>query len=250
MKLGSPHILWQVFVCALLLINPAGLAAQEPMAVQPSSEAPAPPTEVPHLADLIPRVTTLVGRLAQLETTLKTSEDPSEVQNRLLEIDSSLKKYAAELQKLKTTSIAGGGQLMKLQLEITSMAEVLKGIQRSVTEQLRTLVDLQNEWVKKQEQWKTWRAALLSDESPAEIKGTFDKAEHTIDKAFGHILPQLQPLLALQKHIGRHQTRLKTQTTEVHSVYTPAQSDASVDSSPPMFSAHYVGQFLKALGSP
>ena len=28
------------------------------------------------------------------------------------------------------------------------------------------------------------------------------------------------------------------------------QSDASVDSSPPMFSAHYVGQFLKALRSP
>ena len=83
-------------------MNPGGLAAQEPAAVQPTSEAPAPLPEVPHLADLIPRATALAGRLAQLETTLKTSSDPSDLQNQLLEIDSSLKKYAAELQKLKS----------------------------------------------------------------------------------------------------------------------------------------------------
>jgi len=250
MKLWSRNMLWKIFVFALLL-NPGGLAAQEPAATPVSAEAPTPQPDVPHLADLIPQATALIDRFAKLETTLKSGSDPSEVQNQLLEIDSNLKKYAAELQKLKTTSIAGGGQLMKLQLEMTSMAEVLKGIQRSVTEQLRTLVDLQNEWVKEQEQWKTWRAALLSDESPAEIKSTFDKADHTIDKAFGLILPQLQPLLALQKHTGRHQTRLKTQTTEVHSVYTPTQSGATtVDSSPPMFSSAYVSQFRAALRSP
>ena len=249
MKLWSQNRLWKIFVFALLL-NPVGLAAQEPAAVPPTSEAPTPQPDVPHLADLIPQATALIDRFAMLETTLKSGSDPSEVQNQLLEIDSNLKKYPAELQKLKTTSIAGGGQLMKLQLEMTSMAEVLKEIQRSVTEQLRTLVDLQNEWVKEQEQWKTWRAALLSDESPTEIKVTFDKAGHTIDKAFDLILPQLQPLLALQEQTGRHQTRLKTHTTEGHSLHMAEQSDASVDSSPPMFSAHYVGQFLKALRSP
>ncbi len=128
MKLGAPNILWPVFVCALLLMNPGGLAAQEHAAVQPTSEAPAPLPEVPHLADLIPRATTLAARLAQLETTLKTSSDPSDVQKQLLEIDSSLKNYAAELQKLKTKSVAGSDQLMKLKLEMTSMAEVLEGI--------------------------------------------------------------------------------------------------------------------------
>jgi len=231
-------------------MNPGGLAAQEPAAVQPASEAPAPSPEVPHLADLIPRVTTLVGRLAQLETTLKTSSDPSDVQNQLLEIDSSLKKYAAELQKLKTKSIAGGGQLLKLQLEMTSMAEVLKGILRSVTKQVRTLVDVRHEWGKEREQWKTWRAALLTDESPTEIKVTFDQADHTIDRALNLIHPQLQPLLDLQKQIGLHQITLDTHTTEGHSLHMATQSDVSVDSSPPMFSAAYVGQFLKALRSP
>ena len=231
-------------------MNPGGLAAQEPPATPSASEAQAPPPDVPHLADLIPRATTLAARLAQLETTLKTSSDPSDVQNQLLEIDSSLKKHAAELHKLKTTSIAGGGQLMKLQLEMTSMAEVLKGIDRSVTEQVRTLVDVRHEWVKEQEQWKTWRAALLTDEPLTEIKATFDKADLTIDRALNLILPQLQPLLDLQKQTGRHQTKLNTQTTEGHSLHMAEQSDASVDSSPPMFSAHYVGQFLKALRSP
>ena len=239
-----------LFVCVLLLMNPGALAAQEPMAVQPSSEAPAPPPDVPHLADLIPRATALDGRLAQLKTTLKTSADPSEVQNRLLEIDSSLKKYAAELRKLKTTSIAGGGQLMKLQLKMTSMAEVLAGIQRSVTEEARTLVDVRHEWMKEREQWKTWRSALLTDEPLTEINATFDKADHTIDKALNLILPQLQPLLDLQKQTGIHQITLNAHTTEIHSIHRPEQSDTSVDSSPPIFSAHYVGKFLKALRSP
>jgi potassium efflux system protein len=250
MKLWSRNMLWKIVVCSFLLMNPGGLAAQEPAATPSASEAPAPPSEVPHLADLIPRATALIGRFAELETTLKTSSDPSDAQNQLLKIDSSLKKHAAELQKLKTASIAGGGQLMKLQLEMTSMAEALKGIQRSVTEQLRTLVDVRHEWVKEQEQWKTWRAALLTDEAFTEIKATFDKADHTIDKALGLILPQLQPLLDLQKQTGRHQISLDTQTTEGHSFHMDEQSDASVDSSPPMFSAHYVGKFLKALRSP
>jgi small-conductance mechanosensitive channel len=192
----------------------------------------------------------LAARLAQLETTLKTSADPSDVQNQLLEIDSSLKKYAAELQKLKNKSIAGGGQLMKLQLEMTSMTEVLKGILRSVTKQVRTLVDVRQEWRKEREQWKTWRAALLTDEPLTKINATFDTADHTIDRALNLIQPQLQPLLDLQKQIGLRQITLDTQTTEGHSLHMAEQSDAWVDSSPPMFSAPYVGQFLKALRSP
>jgi len=135
-------------VCVLFFINPGGLVAQEHAAVQPTSEAPAPQPDVPHLADLIPQATALAGRLADLETTLKISSDPSDVQTHLVEIDSSLKKYSAELHKLKTTAIAGGGQLKKLQLEMTSLAEVLAGIQRSVTEEARTLVDVRREWVK------------------------------------------------------------------------------------------------------
>ena len=119
MKLWSRNMLWKVFLFALLL-NPGGLAAQEPAAVPSASEAPTPQPDVPHLADLIPRATALTGRFAKFETTLKTSSDPSDVQNQLLKIDSSLKKYAVELQKLKTTSIAGGGQLMKLQLKMTN----------------------------------------------------------------------------------------------------------------------------------
>jgi len=242
---------WKVFAFTLLLLNPGGLAAQEPATAPSTSEAPTPQPDVPHLADLIPLATALIDRLAKLETTLKSGTDPSDIKNSLLEIDSSLKKYAAELHKLKTTSFAGGGQLIKLQLEMTSTAEVLKGIQRSLTEELRTLVDLQNEWVKEQEQWKTWQAALLSDESPAEIKATFDTADHTIDKALGLILPQLQPLLALQKQTGRHQIKLKTQTAEGHSAHRPEQSGAAtVHSSPPMFSSAYVAQFRAALGSP
>jgi len=239
-----------LFVCALLLMNPVGLAAQVPVAVQPTSETPAPLPEVPHLADLIPLTTALDSRLAQLETTLKTSADTSDVQNQLLEIDSSLKNYAAELQKLKAKSVAGGGQLMKLQLKMTSMAEVLAGIQRSVTKEARTLVDVRHEWMKEREQWKTWRAALLTDEPLTEINATFDTADHTIDKALNLVQPQLQPLLDLQKQIGLHQITLDTLTTEGHSLHMAEQSDASVDSSPPMFSAHYVGQFLKALRSP
>ncbi len=242
-------MLWKVFLFALLL-NPGGLAAQEPAAVPSTSEAPTPEPDVPHLADLIPQSTALISRFAKLEATLKSGSDPSDIRNSLLEIDSSLKKYAAELQKLKTTSIAGGGQLMKLQLKMTSMAEVLKEIDRSVTEQLRTLVDVRHDWVKEQEQWKTWRAALLTDEPLTEINTTFDKADDTIDKALGLILPQLQPLLALQKQIGIHQISLDTHTTEGHSLHMAEQSDATVDVSPPMFSAHYVGQFLKALRSP
>jgi small-conductance mechanosensitive channel len=249
MKLGSPNMLWPVFVCALLL-NPGGLAAQEPAAVQSTSEAPVPSPDVPHLADLIPRVTDLVGRLAQLEATLKTSSDPSDIQNKILEIDSNLKKYAAELHKLKTTSVAGGGQLLKLQLKMTSTAEVLAGIQRTVTKEARTLVDVRREWVKEREQWKTWRAALLTDEPLTVIKATFDTADHTIDRALNFILPQLQPLLDLQKQTGLRQISLDTHITEIHRIHMPEQSDDSGDSSPPMFAAHYVGQFLKALRSP
>ena len=232
-------------------MNPGGLAAQEPASAPSTAVAPTPQPDVPHLADLIPQATALIDRFAKLETTLKGGPDPSEVQNKLLEIHSNLKKYAGKLQKLKTTAIAGGGQLLKLQLEMTSMGEVLKGIQRSVTEELRTLVDLQNEWVKEQEQWKTWRIALLSDESPPEIKSAFDKTDHTIDKAFGLILPKLRPLLTLQKQTGRHQTRLKKLTTELHSASIPTKSGATpIDSSPHMLSAAYVLQFQEALHSP
>ncbi|GJL70517.1 MAG: hypothetical protein NPIRA06_31520 [Nitrospirales bacterium] len=250
MRLWYRNILWKIILLAFLF-NPGELSAQEPAVTPSISKASTPQPAVPHLADLIPQGTALINRFAKLETVLKSGLDPLEVQSQLVEIDSNLKKYAAKLQKLKTTSIAGGGQLMKLQLEMTSTAEVLNGINQSVTEQLRTLVDLQNEWVKEQEHWEVWRAALLSDESPSEVKGTFDKAAHTIDKALGLILPKLQPLLTLQKETGRHQIKLKTQTIEVRSIHMPAQSGATTgDSSPPMFSSAYVSQLRAALRSP
>ena len=63
-------------------------------------------------------------------------------------------------------------------------------------------------------------------------------------------MPQLQPLLDLQKQTGLHQVTLNMHTTEIHSIHMPEQSDVSVDSSPPMFSAHYVAQFLAALRNP
>jgi len=243
-------MLWNVFVCALLLMNPGGLAAQVPAVEQPISEASAPPPEVPHLADLIPRATALAGRLAELETTLKSGSDPSDHKNGLLEIDSRLKKHAAEHHKLKAAPMAGGGQLLKIQSAITSEGELLLGVSQSVTEQVRALVDLQNEWVEEDQQWRTMRAALLTDESLPEIKAIIDKADLTIDTALGLLLAQIRPLLAMQEQAGTLQTKLNLLTTEIGSIRVPAQSDILVDGSPPMFSSAYVSQFRAGLRNP
>ena len=99
MKLWSRNMLWKILVLALLL-NPGGLAAQEPAAAPSTAQAPTLQPDVPHLADLIPQATALIDRFAKLETVLKSGPDPSEVQNKLLEIDSTLKKYAGKLQKI------------------------------------------------------------------------------------------------------------------------------------------------------
>jgi len=250
MKLWSRNMLCKVIVFTLLLINPGGLAAQEPTPAQPISEAPAPPPDVQNLADLIPRATALAGRLAELETTLKSGSDPSDLQNSLSEIDSKLKKYTADLNQFKTASIAGGGKLIKLQAAITRVEGLLAEVSQSVTEQVRALVDLQNEWVEEKKQWKTLRAALLTDEFLAEVEATFDKADLTIDTAFALILAQLQPLLALQKQAGTLQTELNMLITEADSISSSTQSDATVARSPPMFSSAYVSQFRAGLRSP
>jgi len=250
MKLWSRNMLWKVFAFTLLLLNPGGLAAQVPAVEQPISEAPAPPPEVPHLADLIPRATALAGRLAKLETTLKSESDLADHKNGLLEIDSRLKKFAAEHHKFKAAPMAGGGQLLKLQSAITSEGELLVGVSQSVTEQVRALVDLQNEWVEEDEQWRTLRAALLTDESLPEIEAIIDKADYTIDTALVLLLAQIQPLLALQEQAGTLQSKLNMLTTEVGSIGVPAQSGTMVDGSPPMFSSAYVSQFRAGLRSP
>jgi small-conductance mechanosensitive channel len=231
-------------------MTPGGLAAQVPTAAPSTSEALTSSPVIPHLSDLIPRVGALVGRLAELETTLKGGSDLADLKNSLSEIDSSLKKDAAELHKLKTASIAGGGELRRLQSEIIREEKLLAGVIQSLREQVRALVDIRHEWVAEQEQWKPMRAALLTDKPIAEIKASFDKADHTIDTALGLILARLQPLLALQKQAAILQTKLNMLNTEVDSVSAPAQSEATVDVSPPMFSAHYVVQFLAALRSP
>jgi hypothetical protein len=127
---------------------------------------------------------------------------------------------------------------------------VLAGISKSLTDEVRDLVDSRNEWVAERKQWKSWRTALLTDESPAEIVAAFDTSDRVIDTALQRLNQQIQPFLALQEQAGAQQSTHKMLAVAVNRLITPVRSDAMMDTSPPMFSAAYVAQVQTGLRRP
>lgn len=244
-------------VLLLVLLPSQGVAAQESAAPQPapaalafSPAAPAPTPTVPHLADLIPLVSALSDRFADLQTKLKRGADSAELKDELAGAATHLTKFAAEFDTLKSATI-GGGQLARLQAEITSEGEMLAKVSKSVADESRNLVDLRNEWIAEQKQWKTWRAAVITDEPLPEIVTAFDTADRTIDTALQRLNQQIRPLLVLQEQAGGLQSTHKTLAAAVNRLSTPVvRRDAVLDVSPPMFSAAYVSQVQAGLRQP
>jgi small-conductance mechanosensitive channel len=246
MKYSLLNLFRASFLLARLLA-PETLTAQEPQHAQPPAVITAEPSTVPELADLIPLTTILSGRLASLEKLIAAQGDRSRVEQQLKDISATVDGYIGQFSELKASTDPRAGRLPQLKAEIESADDALTRVSHTVTAKVRTLGNLRKVWLAEQQQWNVWQAALRHDAPPEEISTTVTKAQGVIDTALGLLLQQIKPLLVMQEQVGAQQTRTSALTAEVEGLISLTQGGVLGNTSPAMFSAHYVAQLATAL---
>jgi hypothetical protein len=239
--------LCRVGLLLAFLFAPGRLSAQESQAAQPPPAAATQPPAIPELADLIPLATVLSGRLSSLEKRLADQGDRSQVERRLGEISATVDGYVGQFLTLKASTAPRAGRLLQFKADVESAGEALAGVNRTVTAKVRALGNLRKVWLAEQNQWNTWKAALLKDAPPEEITSTVTKAQGVIDTALSLLLQQLKPLLVVQEQVGTLQTRINMLTADVEGLISLTQGGVLFDVSPSMFSAQYAAQVAAAL---
>jgi small-conductance mechanosensitive channel len=238
---GSFQNLFQAMVLLTLVLAPGRLVAQSPAA------APAPPPRVPELAEIIPLATAVSGRLASLERASADGAELSRVEKQLAAISTRVDQYARQFLALQTATDSRAGRLLQLKTEMKRAGDSLAEISTFVTDKVRTLGNLRNEWLAEQQRWNAWQAALLHNEPLEHITTTVTKTQATIETAFGLLRQQLSPLLAFQEQAGTLQTRINTLTAEVEGLIALSQGGTLADASAAMFSAQYFSRLAAAL---
>jgi small-conductance mechanosensitive channel len=241
------RVLFPVLIISILVFADGQILAQEPKGSQPSVGEKEKPPAIPNLADLIPLATELSGRLAVLEHKTATGLDLSEIEKSYSKIQENLENYSAQLKTLEAMEDYRYAKLAQLETALEAEAVSLKRVSKKLTQEIRTLGGVRQQWLAEQKQWQEWQSALLKDELLTEIKATFAQAQKTINKALNLIVDKLKPMLAMQKNIGNIQARINTITASIDGLISALRGDVLVDSSPPMYSSEYFSQFGREL---
>jgi small-conductance mechanosensitive channel len=235
----------QHLFCSLLFftffLSPGKLTAQVPQSVEPRPAITEQPPAAPDLADLAVLATALSSRLVNLEMTMARAVDISQVERQLAEIDVLVEECDTnQFRALQTPTGQRAGRLPQLKANIKSVDGALATVSKSVTEKVRVLGHLRQEWLTERNHWGAWREVLLKDESLEEVAAIVTRAHETIDTALALLLQELSPLLALQHQAGHLQTRINVLTAEIDGLFVLVHGgDVAIDPDPPMFSLPY-----------
>ena len=236
-------VLFPILIISILVFADGQILARELKGSQPSVGEKEKPPAIPNLADFIPLATELSGRLAVLENKIAVGLDLSEVEKSLSKIKKDLENYSAQLKTSEGTEDYRHPKLVQLDTAVEAKAVSLGKISKRLTEEIRKLGDVRQQWLAEQQQWKQWQSALLKYEILNEIKTTFDQAQETIDKALSLIVDKLKPMLAVQQKVGNVQARINSLTASIDGLISALRGGVLIGSSPPMHSSEYFSQF-------
>lgn len=240
MRFGLQNLFCSLLLLVLLL-SPGRLTAQEPQSVEPQAAITEQPPAAPDLADLAVLATALSSRLVNIEMTMARAVDLSQAEKQLAEIDAMVEECDTnQFRALQTPTGQRAGRLPQLKANIKSVDGALATVSKSVTEKVRVLGQLRQEWLAERSHWNAWRTVLLKDESLDEVATILTRIHETIDTALALLLQELRPLLALQHQTGHLQTRINVLAAEVDGLFVLVHGgNVTIDPDPPMLSPQY-----------
>ena len=247
MKIFAKKILGAVLSMAVLLISSHGLAQEQYKGDQTSGAKQETLVSPPDLADIVPSAAELSSRLAALENRIKGGLDISALEKKCGGIEANLQGPASQLQRLKDLKSYKYDRLVELREVIKQEDKLFEEISKPISQEIRQLGAWRKEWLAEKKRWNEWQSILLKEGAFDYLKSTFEKANDTINKALGLVLPQLELMLTVQDKAGHIQTKITTLSAELDGLIVDERRGSLFNASPPMFSSQYFSQFSREL---
>lgn len=238
-------------IIILVLLCTAGVPAVDGF----SAEKPEQPTEpaakeekkkpepVPGMGDVIPAAMDLSGKVVELENRLQSGLDTSALKKKYGEVKERLHKLSQRFEELKESKEYRQLRLLQLKQAVGQESDLLKTTNQPLRDAVNQLESLRKEWLAERKRWEKWRSTLVADGKLEHLQSAFTRAEQTINKALGLIVPRLEDLMALQQEAGRIQGELDKLAAEVNHLFGLERKEVLLTTSPPMFSSEYFAQF-------
>jgi small-conductance mechanosensitive channel len=243
MTLSAKKILGIVLLIAGILMSSHALPHEQSKLDQtpgPKQESAAP---TPDLADIIPSATRMARHLAALENKINVVLDISEIESKLVVIETNLKDPVNQLERLKNSKQSSLNRFISIGEAFEEEREFFDDINNVLGKAVRTLSDWRREWLAEKNRWHEWQIFLLEEGTYNQVKSTFEKANGTISKALNLILSQMAAMLKLQERASHIQEEIDTLSTRIDSMTLSKGRGFLIDRVPPMFSSIYWSQF-------
>ena len=236
-------ILGVLLLPAVLLLSSPGLAGELFQDEEITGAVETVSVTEPDLADFVPLAAELSGRLTALENRVQVGPDIQAIEKAYNGIKADLEASAHELQRVKELKGYKYNKLVRLRETIQQANDSFGEISKPVNKAIRQIGALRKEWLAEKERWDKWHASLQKEGALDPLKGTFDKANRTIDAALDLVLPQLDAMLTLQEKAGHIHSKIKMLAAEVDALIRVVRRGTLLNQSPPMLSPGYFSQF-------
>jgi len=243
----AKKILRIVLLIAVLLISSHVSAQDQSSGDQTSGDKRDVSESATDIADIIPKAAKLSGELAILENRVTDILDVSELEKKYARIAENLTGLVAQLQQSKDSKDDRLYKLVDIRKLVERENNLFIEINKPLNEAIRQFGALRIKWQGEKQIWSQWQSILLKDADLAQLNSTFEKADHTIDKALAIVNSQLNSLLPVQQRAGGIQAKIFALGAELDSLILTARSGVRVNLSPPMFSSLYFSQFSNEL---
>jgi small-conductance mechanosensitive channel len=243
-----------IFLIIIILLNfiPGKIQASEENSsdIKPAEVKQEEQLPVPSIADLTPLIAEMSSRKAVLEKQMPDTAALSAVESRFSEIQNNIEQSDFHLQQLKATKEFRYRQYVGIKTEVGAERTFLENAIKPITDDIRQLEIVRNEWLKEKKKWSQWKAMLLADEPVLEeVKLILEVAHETIDSALKLITLRLKPMLSVQKTAGKLQIRIDTISAEIENSIKVWEDTKLVKATPPMYSPDYASQLKNDLQS-
>ncbi|MHC4237441.1 MAG: mechanosensitive ion channel domain-containing protein [Planctomycetota bacterium] len=233
-----------IFALLIIFFVSVHVLSQEPSAKRETVAEPVQSTvTVPDMSEIIPKAAELSGRLLVLENKVHNKLDLASLRNKYTEIEANLGRDTDRLKQLTGSDDYRTAKLLVLREEIEKQDEKLVVASKPLKKEIRQIETLRKEWLAEKKHWGQWQSSWPDDGSSNQILSIFAKAHDTIETGLNLIDSQLETMLAEQQKVGALQEKIYFLTAELDMLIANKRFGSFLNTSPPMFSAHYVDQF-------
>ncbi len=204
----------------------------------------------PSLADVVYQAGSLGQRLIELKSRIGSVTGTAGMEQQLEQAKTRMDRFQERLERLNAQDLQSYPQLAALRGEVRDQADSVGRVVASLTESIKAVESLRQQWAAEKKRWARWRSQLGEDMALKSVGDAFTRSDADIDGALNLITRKLEPLLAVQEKAGDVAARIKGLTGRIDSMMAEQRGSSLSSGTPIIFSVAYLGQVIDLVLDP